>query len=217
MKILIAEDDAVSLHMLQATLVKWGHEVKAVTDGAQAWNALREPDAPQLAVLDWMMPELDGTEVCRRVRALKSNRVTYLLLLTAKGQKQDIVTGLQAGADDYVTKPFDREELKARLNTGIRIVELQNQLAARIQELEASLRREKQLKDLLPVCSYCNQIRDERDQWQSLESYLSEHSTAQFTHSICPSCRDRLRSEMVARRRAGAAPAVHASKETATR
>jgi two-component system cell cycle sensor histidine kinase/response regulator CckA len=139
MKILIAEDNLFSRIALEATLTEWGYEVAAAEDGARAWDILQEPDAPRLAIIDWMMPGLDGIELCRRVRAAKRASPTYLILLTARGDKQDIVTGLQAGADDYLTKPFDREELRARLQVGLRIVGLQSELARRVQDLEHAL------------------------------------------------------------------------------
>jgi len=128
MKALIAEDDSISRRMLEAFLVKWGYEVLAVSDGEEAWGILQGNDAPRLAILDWMMPGRDGIDICRSVRQRKGRAYIYIILLTARGQKEDIVAGLEAGADDYVTKPFDPYELRARLRAGRRIVELQEQL-----------------------------------------------------------------------------------------
>ena len=128
MKVLIAEDDRVSCRALQSLLRKWGYEVIAATDGTQAWNALREEDRPPLAILDWLMPGMDGLEVCRMVRRQQSEPYVYVLMLTAKADKSDIVEGLEAGADDYLTKPFNPQELRVRLRAGRRIVELQSQL-----------------------------------------------------------------------------------------
>jgi diguanylate cyclase (GGDEF)-like protein len=128
MKVLIAEDDSISRRMLEAFLVKWGYEVMVATEGEEAWGILQGNDAPRLAILDWMMPGRDGIDICRSVRQRKGRPYTYILLLTARGQKEDIVEGLEAGADDYVTKPFDPYELRARLRAGRRIVELQEQL-----------------------------------------------------------------------------------------
>src|SRR5438105_889911 len=115
MKILIAEDDAVSRRLLEHTLKQWGYDSIVTVDGTQAWEALRQPDAPPLAILDWMMPGLDGVQLCRKLREAAATQGTYVILLTAKGQKEDLLTGLEAGADDYLTKPFDREELQARV------------------------------------------------------------------------------------------------------
>src|SRR5260221_9986880 len=118
MRILLAEDDLLSLRRLQATLIGWGYDVAAATDGAEALRLLQAKDAPRLMILDWMMPGLDGLEVCREVRAMPLAVPAYILLLTARGGKEDIVEGLDAGADDYLTKPFDLEELRARLRVG---------------------------------------------------------------------------------------------------
>ncbi|MGH9397284.1 MAG: GGDEF domain-containing response regulator [Terriglobia bacterium] len=128
MRILIAEDDPVSRRVLQAHLSKWGYEVEATRDGQEAWEALRKEGAPQLAILDWMMPSMDGIEVVRRLRSETSAPYVYVLLLTAKGQKEDLLAGFDAGADDYLTKPFDAHELQARLRTGRRILDLQSEL-----------------------------------------------------------------------------------------
>jgi sigma-B regulation protein RsbU (phosphoserine phosphatase) len=192
MKVLIAEDDLVSQRLLQATLSKWGYEVVVTGDGAAAWEALQSRDPPPLAILDWMMPALDGIQVCRKIRGVPTATPPYLMLLTAKGRRQDIIAGLQAGANDYVTKPFDREELRARVQVGVRMVELQQSLADRVKALEEALARVKQLQGLLPICSYCKKIRDDRNYWQQVESYISKHSEAQFSHSICPDCYDSL-------------------------
>ena len=128
MRILIADDDAVSLRMLEKTLERAGYEVTAVNDGRNAAKELCCPDGPRLALLDWMMPELDGPAVCRTVRRKRSQRHVYLVLLTSKSSKEDIVEGLESGADDYLIKPFDPGELKARLHTGKRILELEDNL-----------------------------------------------------------------------------------------
>lgn len=128
MRILIADDDRVSRHLLHASLSRWGYEVIVAKDGLQAWQVLQAEDGPQIAVLDWMMPGLDGVEICRRVRTQPSDGYKYLLLLTARSQKQDVIAGLDSGADDYVTKPFDAFELEARIRTGKRIIELHDAL-----------------------------------------------------------------------------------------
>jgi phosphoserine phosphatase RsbU/P len=186
MKILFAEDDAVSRRVLEATLVKLGHEVLAFSDGERACSVLVETGATGLAVLDWMMPGMDGVEVCRRARAAGST--AYLILLTAKGTKGDIAEGLDAGADDYTVKPFDRQELRARLDAGLRILELQRRLAERVRELEEAAASVQRLEGVLPICSYCKSVRSGRDYWQRVESYIVDHSDLQFSHGICPDC-----------------------------
>lgn len=192
MRVLIAEDDVVSRRLLEATLIKWGYEVVVTTDGLEALEVLSKPDAPSLAILDWMMPGLDGAQVCLKARALAGERLLYMILLTAKGRKEDIVEGLTAGADDYVIKPFDRAELKARINAGERILRLQAELAARVKELEFALTNVKLLQGLLPICCYCKKIRDDKNYWQQVDTYVADHSEAQFTHGICPDCRDKI-------------------------
>ncbi|MGO8813045.1 MAG: GGDEF domain-containing protein [Terriglobia bacterium] len=135
MKILVAEDDLVTRRILQAYLEKWGYEALVVADGHEAWRLLQRADAPRLAILDWMMPGLDGTSICREVRKLNIQPYIYLILLTARGFKQDVIEGLESGADEYLTKPFDPYELKARLRSGARIVELQDSLIQAREEL----------------------------------------------------------------------------------
>jgi CheY-like chemotaxis protein len=191
MRILIAEDDAMLRHVLQSALVGWGYEVVVAADSGEAWRELQRADAPPMAVLDWMMPELDGPEVCRRVRELGLPVQPYLVLLTSRGASEDIVSGLEAGADDYIIKPFQREELRARVHVGVRVVELQRHLADRVKALEEALAQVKQLQGMLPICSWCKKIRDDQNYWQQIETYLSERSEAQFTHSICPDCREK--------------------------
>ncbi len=142
MKILIAEDDPVSRRLLEATLTKWGYEVTACADGNMAWQALQRSDAPTLAILDWMMPGMDGVQVCREVRKRANEPYTYLLLLTAKNQMSDIITGLEAGADDYIIKPFDANELRLRLRAGRRILDLQAALIAAREELREQATRD---------------------------------------------------------------------------
>jgi two-component system cell cycle response regulator len=128
LKILIAEDDPVSRRILEAKLVKWGYEVLVTSNGDEAWRALQADDAPTLAILDWMMPGMDGVEICRKVRKDDREPYTYLILLTSLHRDEDLVTGMEAGADDYITKPFKASELKVRLRAGRRIIDLQNEL-----------------------------------------------------------------------------------------
>lgn len=148
-RLLIAEDDALARRTLEFIFQKAGYELLIATDGPSALEALQHHDTPILAVLDIVMPGIDGIEVCQRVRALSYVVPPYVILLTVKGSRDDIVRGLEAGADDYVTKPFDPEELQARVRAGARIVELQHNLASRVKELEAAISRVKQLQALL--------------------------------------------------------------------
>ena len=188
MRILIAEDEPTSRLLLEKTLEGWGHEVVVCVDGARAWEVLQLPDPPSLAVLDWLMPGLDGIDLCRRARDTRGLEGLYLILLTTRDSEDDIVAGLDAGANDYVTKPFSRRELHARIGVGQRVVELQSQLAARVAELEDALLRVRTLQGLLPICSYCKKIRDDDNYWQQVEGYIERHADVSFSHGICPDC-----------------------------
>jgi phosphoserine phosphatase RsbU/P len=192
MQIIIAEDDPVSRRVLEATLQKWEYQPLITRDGNEAAAAILAPDAPKLAILDWMMPGIDGPDICAKVRARSDGDTFYILMLTAKTQKDDIVAGLHAGANDYITKPFHREELRARLESGRHIVELQQRLAERVRELERALNEVQNLSGLLPICSYCKRIREGTDYWQAVENYIANHSAAQFSHGVCPDCYERI-------------------------
>ncbi len=131
MKVLVADDDAISRRRLEKRLTEWGYEAVAVDDGEHAWSLLQGEEAPTLAILDWMMPGLDGPEICSRLRTRKDGEYTYVILLTGKSAKEDVIRGLEAGADDYVTKPFDAQELAVRLRIGKRILAMQHELRER--------------------------------------------------------------------------------------
>lgn len=188
MRILIADDDITSRTVLAAVLLKNGHEVVEARDGLEALAALDRADAPRIAVLDWMMPGIDGAEVCRRAQAARPERPPYLILLTTRGSKADIAAGLQAGANDYITKPFDARELVARLEVGCRVVALEERLAAKVRELEAAFAQIKTLGGIVPICSHCRRIRDDAGYWSQLEAYLAAHSDALVSHGLCPEC-----------------------------
>ena len=188
MRVLIAEDDAVSRRVLQTMLTKWGYDLVVTCDGEEALRELEREDAPRLAILDWMMPGRDGVDICRTLRGAADSRILYILLLTAKGSKQDIIEGLEAGADDYVLKPFDPAELRARVTVGSRVVQLQSELAARVGELEDAISQIKQLQGLIPICMYCKSVRDDGDYWHGLEQYIEARSGAEFSHGVCPAC-----------------------------
>jgi phosphoserine phosphatase RsbU/P len=195
MRVLIADDETVSRRMLERALTRWSYEVVTATDGEQAWALLQQPDPPTIMVLDWLMPRLDGIAICRRDRAHPLLRSAYVILLTSRTAKEDVVEGLQAGADDYVTKPFDTSELRARMQVGVRVVKLQSALAERVRDLEDALSRVKQLQGLLPICCYCKKIRDDQNYWHQVESYVGSHTDVRFSHGICPDCSDKLKED----------------------
>jgi DNA-binding response OmpR family regulator len=195
---LVAEDDRVTAAALSASLRRWNLDVSVVHDGAKAWGVICGEQQPSLAVVDWMMPGMDGVELCRRIRGTPAHAHMYVLLLTGRDSRADVVAGLEAGADDYLVKPFDVEELRARVHTGLRILSLQKRLAEQIVMLQDTIANVKQLKGLLPMCSYCKSIRKDEDYWEQLEAYISDHSEAEFSHGICPKCLEHVRREFEA-------------------
>jgi sigma-B regulation protein RsbU (phosphoserine phosphatase) len=199
MKILVAEDDPVTRKVLAVTLERLGWDVITAKDGNDAWEVfetLKGKGAPELAVLDWMMPGLEGIEICRRLRATPGFELVYVILLTSRGDKDDLSDGLAAGANDYIAKPFDPVELEARVRVGERMVNLQSSLAARVTELEAALSEVRALQGLLPICSYCKKVRNEANYWEQVDSYLTSHSSLELTHGICPVCLDKMMTEL---------------------
>jgi len=187
MRILIADDEETSRKILERTLSSAGHLVLPVEDGIKALASI-EKEVPDMLISDWMMPDLDGLELCRRVRALNLPNYVYIILWTALTQKENIIQGLDAGADDYITKPFDRTELLARVRAGERIIKLERSLCERNRELSEALAQVKQLKGLLPICMFCKKIRDDENYWQQIEDYIAQHSGAEFSHGVCPEC-----------------------------
>lgn len=173
MKILTADDDSISRKILTATLRLFGHEVVETRDGAEAWAQFRLYYYP-LVISDWMMPNVDGIELCRRIRSEQRPKYTYVILLTSLEGKDKYLEGMDAGADDFISKPFDRETLAARIRVAERILALQAEV--------------KQLEGLLPICAYCKKIKDDENQWQHMESYISRRTEANFSHGICPEC-----------------------------
>ena len=192
MRILVADDDAVHRRLLESHLAKWGHEVVTTDNGLEALEILQAEHSPQLALLDWMMPGMDGPEICGKLHAGPSRPPAYIILVTARDRSEDIVAGLDSGAEDYIAKPFNPEELRARLQVGVRVVELRNLLMARVKELEQAFAQVKMLQGLLPICCYCKKIRDDRNYWQEVESYVSSHARVEFSHGVCPECYEKL-------------------------
>jgi DNA-binding response OmpR family regulator len=173
MKVLIADDESVSRLRVRRFLFGLGHEVVEACDGRQAWEEFQRQPFP-LLIVDWMMPKLDGLELCRMVRSERRSRYTYIIMLTALDGKGSYLEGIGAGADDFITKPFDTDELQARLG-----------VAQRILSLQAEVR---QLQGLLPICTYCKRINDTENGWVQIERYVARRTEASFTHGICPDC-----------------------------
>lgn len=177
MRVLAVEDDPVSRRILTVVLERLGHEVLAANNGLEGWDRF-QTEPVDAVITDWMMPEVDGLELTRRIRAHSKDRYTYVLLLTALTGRDRYLDGMMAGADDFVSKPVDREELHARLRVAERILGLQREV--------------RQLEGLLPICSYCKKIRDEAEHWSQVEEYVSRKTEAQFSHGVCPDCYDRV-------------------------
>jgi DNA-binding response OmpR family regulator len=188
MQVLIADDDPVLRFALRQHLEQWSFEVVECVDGNEAWQAMHDPSPPLLAIIDWSMPGIDGPTICHDLRELPALAGMYVILLTSNASRQDVIAGLESGADDYIIKPFDWDELRARVRIGSRIVGLQQALGVRVNELQQALGSVRTLSGLLPICAYCKRIRDDQDYWKQIEHYLSEHSNARFSHGICPDC-----------------------------
>ncbi len=183
MKILIAEDDATSRLLLQATLEMLGHEVTAAEHGEQALTCWLAGDFP-VVISDWLMPRMNGLELCRAIRATNRPTYTLIIMLTSLGGKANYLEAIHAGADDFLTKPCDEEQLAARLLVAERILGLRHHVS--------------QLEQLLPICAYCKKIRDDHDQWQPVEGYIAEHSEARtkFSPGIGPACLKKFEAEL---------------------
>src|SRR6185503_11029796 len=212
MRVLVADDDPMGAMMLSRSLERWGLDVVVAHDGEEAWRII-DQGGIAMAILDWMMPGADGPELCRRLRKDERHAHMHLILLTARNSREDVVAGLDAGADDYLIKPFNLEELRARVHVGIRVIGLQDRLADRVAELEEALSNVKQLSGLLPICSYCKRIRGDENYWERVESYITEHTDAKFSHGICPQCYDTVMAQ-IDDPEGGPAPAIDSSTST---
>jgi phosphoserine phosphatase RsbU/P len=187
MRILVAEDDALFRRLVQQVLAP-EHEIVLAEDGGQAWAMLQAPEHPPLAILDWVMPVMSGPQICRMVREHPQLSQIYLMLLTAKNSAPDVVSGLRAGADDYVTKPFIPEELRARVRIGERLLQLEFSHHCQAAELHQAREREARLQKLLPMCPRCGKIRSEPEYWQSVDTYVREHRNRAAELSACELC-----------------------------
>ena len=198
MKILIADDDSTSRIVLDATLKKLGHQVITTTNGEEALAAYEQTEVPIL-ITDIVMPGMDGLELCRRIRATNRLRHTYIILLTTVGDEYGYLAGMRAGVDDFVTKPFDEDQLTVRLVVAQRIINLQSQV--------------KKLSGLLPICACCKKVRDDQNYWQQVETFITQRSDARFTHSYCPECFNKMVRDLELVPRVATAPAAEKSEQ----
>ena len=173
MRILAVEDDIDARQMLQVLLQREGHTVVTAGNGNEGWEAYQNGKF-SVVLSDWLMPESSGLELCRKIRNLETGHYPYIILLTALQGKTKYLEAIHAGADDFVSKPYDSEVLASRLLVAERIVSLQD--------------RVKRLEGILATCMYCKKIRDERNRWVTIESYITLRSEASFSHGVCPDC-----------------------------
>lgn len=195
MKVLIADDSRTMRRQLETLLQSWGYEVVSASDGDEAWTLLKNPDAPRLVILDWLMPMMDGVDVCRKTRALAHGNLFYIIIFTSLEDKKNLVTALDAGADDFIIKNFDKDELEARIKVGERVARLKSELDNRVRELEETMAHVKLLQGILPICMHCHKIRDDKEIWQQVDQYITDHSEAMISHGLCPECYEKLYPE----------------------
>ncbi len=203
MKILAVEDDEMSLSILRRSLERLGHEVIAARDGEEAWTAWLN-EKPRVAVCDWQMPRLDGLKLCRRFRAQQGQDYVYFILITGTGATaHNRRVAAEAGVDDFLTKPVDVSALWMRLRVAERILKYTHQVH--------------RLEEMMPMCSYCKKIRDDRNYWQQIESYINERTGTEISHSVCPDCYQRVVLPELARLKKDALKATAGRKPSAKR
>lgn len=215
MKVLIADDETITRVALARLLEKWGYEVVQAGDGRKAWESLCQKDPPRLVILDWMMPEPNGVEICRYLKEEKGFPFIYTILLSVRREKEDIIKALDSGAHDFLSKPVHTGELRSRIATGVRLVisedtvrskngelaDINDRLKKTNEELQLALKDLKTLREILPICSNCRHIRlenrEENDQssWVTLEEYIGSLTKAEFSHGLCPECAAKLYPE----------------------
>ncbi|MEK7774441.1 MAG: response regulator transcription factor [Candidatus Zixiibacteriota bacterium] len=187
MKILIAEDDHVSRVLLESLLSGWGYNVASAHDGAEALRLWKEMPDLSLAVLDWIMPKIDGLGVCREIRK-EIDRPAYIVMLTSRVEHKELLTAFDRGVDDYVTKPFIPAELRVRIKSGERIVSLDRELRRRVQELEDEKLHVSHLRAIVPICSHCKKTRNDNAYWNEVDNYLARFGAIQTNQPACPEC-----------------------------
>lgn len=185
MKLLVADDDSATRVGMVRMIEKWGYRVEEAADGKQAWRLLTGGDPPRIALLDWIMPELDGLDICGRLAARTNAPLIYVILVTSKTGKEDVVKGLDSGAHDFLTKPVDASELKSRIAVGKRLIQADTAMRDALAQIST-------LHGLLPICANCKKVREDDGYWTQIESYLGKHAGSEFTHGICPECAEEL-------------------------
>jgi len=190
-KILIAEDEFTTRMIVQVCLEKWGYRVESVANGTEAWDSLKKSEAPHIAILDWEMPEIDGVEVCRRIKESGGENPPYVILLTSRDSKTDIVKGFDAGADDYMTKPFNDNELRARVRVAERLVRTQSTLSKTVVELRDALNQLEMLENGIATCESCQKVlSNDDDAWHNFQEIVEGGVDSRFIHTRCPDCQE---------------------------
>lgn len=189
MKILIAEDEYTTRLMVQVCLENWGYSIESVEDGKKAWDIINQKNPPQIAVLDWEMPGISGIDLCRKIKSLDRSSPIHVILLTARDSKNDISQGFEAGADDYITKPFNDDELGARIRVAERIVTIQSSLNSSLEELREALDMVQSFEEPVAVCSTCQNIGAFDGSWRTPEKLLEYPVDPRFIQLDCPSCK----------------------------
>jgi sigma-B regulation protein RsbU (phosphoserine phosphatase) len=237
MKILTVDDEYVSRKKLEMAVQSLGYETLTASHGVEGLNVW-EHEKPRIVITDWLMPGIDGIELCKKIREAEKGQYTYIIMLTIKKGIQSVIDGIDAGADDFISKPFQKEELAARIKAGERILEIEGKLLTAFNDLTEEIEERKrteeelakqrdylmgtihelkqakktkrelisklrnalsavnQLSGLLPICSHCKKIRDDKGYWKNLEEYIAHRSGAQFSHSVCPKCMNKYYPEV---------------------
>jgi sigma-B regulation protein RsbU (phosphoserine phosphatase) len=223
------DDEYVSRKKLEMAVQSLGYETLSASHGLEGWNVW-EHEKPRIVITDWLMPGIDGIELCKKIRKAEKGQYTYIIMLTIKKGIQSVIDGIDAGADDFISKPFQKEELAARIKAGERILGIEGKLIKALSDLTVEIEERKRteeelakqrdylvrtiyelrkaketkkelisklrdalsavdrLSGLLPICSHCKKIRDDKGYWKNLEEYVAHHSGARFSHSVCPKC-----------------------------
>ena len=192
--ILVVDDNPKNLQVVSSIISKAGYRVAAATDVPQAWTMI-EDTLPELILLDVILPQQDGFTLCRKIKTTPETADIPIIMLTMKASSEDVVNGFEAGAADYVTKPFKAAELLARVNAHLELKRMRDEQAQLIDKLQETLGQIKQLSDMIPICAHCKKVRNDKGYWQQVEEYIATHSTAQISHSICPDCQARLNAK----------------------
>lgn len=189
MRVLVADDDRLTRDILERLLTQWGFEPTMADCGEAAWKILTGGAPPRLLLLDWMMPTTSGLEICQRLRKVANPEPPYVIMLTSRTKPEDIAEGLNAGADDYVGKPFHHSELRARLRAGARMLRLRGSMERLLRDMRTALSATRAMHGTWDICMYCHRIRDDEQHWQELDTYVRERSGIRISHGLCPDCR----------------------------